>query len=239
VNAKGITHPGTITRAGAQALYAQGQDEVLPPHLQDNPHIPLGRDEAGNPKYLTSLGLPFEVLGTIPNPSDDPLDFARQVRQNVVGSMNPALKTAASAVFGIDPYFGSTFGSYDKAPQALQALGVPERSDWGRAYNLLAGTGLIQPLASPVQYISGALDPRRSAVEAAANALTGVRVQTVDEDRALQQSIEAKLKADPSIARYETLYAYSPDPEQQQLLDELRRVRSEIRAKKKAAEPVE
>jgi hypothetical protein len=239
VNAKGITHPGTLTRVGAQALYAQGADAILPPWLHDNPRIPLGRDADGNPKYLTSMGLPFEVLGQIPNPSDSPLEFAKQIRQNVVGASNPALKTAASAIFGVDPFFGSTFGSYDKAPYLLQQMGVPERSEAGRVYNLLAGTGLIQPIASPVQYVSAMMDPRRNKAEAAINAVTGARIQTVDEQRALQQSIEAKLKSDPSIARYETLYAYSPDPEQQELLDHLRRVKAEIRAKKKDAEPQE
>lgn len=173
----------------------------------------------------------------IPNVSDDPSTMFKQVRQNLVGALNPTIKTGLSATFGVDPFFGSNFGSWDRAPYAAQALGADERSEGARIYNILAGTGLIQPLSSPVQTISQALDPRKSGLEAAATSLTGVRVSSVDETRALQQLVEEKLKSDPSIQRYEALFAYSPDPEQQALLDELKRVKAEIRARKKAEAP--
>jgi hypothetical protein len=219
-----------------EKLYAQEGDEILPPYMQGDTAIPVGRDEQGNAQYITSLRMPWEALGMIPNLSDDPLLAARQTRENIVGSSNPMLKTLASGVFGVDPYFGSTFASYDKAPYLMQALGAQPNSEAARLYNVVAGSGAIQPLASPLSTISTAMDPRRSALENAVNAATGIRIKSVDETKALQQLVEEKLKMDPSIARHEQLYSYSPDPEQQELLDELRRVKSEIRAKKKAAE---
>lgn len=237
VNAKGFAHPGTYMRAGAQQLYGQGSDALLPPQLQGSPVVPIGDDESGNPQYLTSTGLPFEVLDMIPNLSDSPSTAFKQIRQNIVGSMNPTIKSAASATFGVDTFFGSNYGSWDRAPYLAQAAGAGDRSEAARIYNIVAGTGLIQPISSPVQYLSGMLDPRKSTAEAIGTAITGARVSSVDEDRALQQLVEEKLKSDPSIQRYEALFAYSPDPEQQALLDELKRVKAQIRAKKQA-EPV-
>jgi hypothetical protein len=225
-----------VARNIAEKTYAGNEDAILPPYMQGDPAIPIGQDEEGNAQYIANLRMPWESMGMIPNLSDNPLLAARQTRENIIGSTNPVLKTLYSAVSGNDPYFGSTFASYDKAPELMQALGADERSGFARAYNVAAGSGLIQPLASPIATISGAMDPRRDALESVVNTATGFRIKSVDETKALQQLVEEKLKMDPSIARHENLYAYSPDPEQQELLDELRRVKSEIRAKKKAAE---
>lgn len=225
----------SFARNLTEKLYAKDDSEILPPYLQGAPAINIGRDEQGNPQYLTSFGMPWEALQTIPNPSDDVMSFLKQTRQNVVGASTPILKTGLSAVMGVDPYFGTPFASFDKAPYALQAAGVPEHGDLGRIYNIAAGTGAIQPISSPLSVISSVMDPRTSVLESAANVATGVKVKSVDEDRALQQLVEEKLRNDPGIQRYEALFAYSPDPEQQQLLDELKRVKQQIRDKKKAA----
>lgn len=225
----------SLARNAIEKLYATPEGTLLPPNLQGNPVLPIGQDESGNPQYLTSLGMPYEALGQIPNPSDNPFQFFKQIRQDVVGASSPPLKTALAAVMGIDPYFGTPYGSFDRAPYALQGLGVDERGTAGRTYNMLAGTGMIQPLASPISTISTLMDPRTSGGETAVNVLTGARIKSVDETQALRQLLEEKLKMDPSIQRYETLYQQSPNAETQQLLDELKKVKSEIKKRKQEA----
>lgn len=235
--ARFLAGSGLVPAAGrniAEKLYGGNRDAVVPPYMQGAPLLDIGKDEAGDRQFITSLGMPWEALGQLPNPSDDLMTFLKQTRQDIVGSSNPALKTGLSAVMGVDPYFGTPFASFDKAPYALQAAGVPEHGAIGRAYNVLAGSGAIQPISSPLSVISNVLDPRTSAGETALNVASGIKIKSVDEDRALQQLVEEKLKADPSIQRYEALYAYSPDPGQQELLDELKRVKQQIREKLKA-----
>lgn len=213
-------------------LYTQDSaEDPIYPWMQRQANIPLGRDEQGNPDYLTSLGLPVDVLNNVPNPSADPLAFLAQARQGIGGQLSPLIKTAAGALTGTDLTFGTPFASYDKAPEALQALGAPERGGIGRAYNALASTGVIQPIASPVQYLSGLLDERRSAGEKAVGALTGARIESVDEDRALQQILAEFLKRNPDIGSVQSLYSKSDDPRVQALIRAMNEARRRSREK--------
>lgn len=225
-----------VARNTIENLYSQGTDAILPPQLQDAAAVPLGRDAENNPEYLTSFGMPFESLAQIPNLTGNLSDIGPELRQNVISQTTPALKTLWSLVSGEDPYFGTQFASYDRAPYLAQALGADPNSEAARIYNVLAGSGTIQPIASTVSMLSGALDPRRSAAESALNTLTGVRIKSVDEQQALRTLLEEALKRDPSVQRYESLYQQNPDEATQRLLDELKRVKSEIRAKRKAAQ---
>lgn len=93
---------------------------------------------------------------------------------------------------------------------------------------------MIQPLSSPVSTLSAALDPRRSTGEAALNTLTGIRIKSVDEQQALRQLLEEALRRNPDVQRYETLYQQSPDADTQQLLEELRAVKQQIRKRRQA-----
>lgn len=222
--------------AAIRPLYTQDSaDRPLPGYLQRQPVVPLGDDEQGDPQYLAGLGLPFETLGQLPNPSDNMMDALAQTRQGILGQVTPPLKSLGAALFGVDPMFGTPFGSYDKAPEALQALGADEHGAAGRAYQMLASTGLIQPLASPIGYLSGMLDDRKSAGDKALGALTGVRIQSVDEDKALQQMLTEYLKRNPDVRSFEKLYSRSDDPEVQALLAEMEAVKRRMQERKNTA----
>lgn len=217
---------------GARTLFSQDSaEDPVYPWMRRQALVPLGKDEEGNADYLTSLGLPLETLTNVPNASDNPLTFLSQARSGVLGQANPLIKTAIAAGSGTDPFFGTPFLSYDKAPAALQAIGVPERGEVGRWYNALAGTGLIQPLASPVQYLSGLADERRNVGEKALGALTGARIESVDEDKALQQMLTEYLRKNPSVASYQALYDRGNDPEVARILSAI----SEIKKRRSAA----
>lgn len=235
--AKFLMESGVVPSVGRnliENLYNQGEGAVLPPQLQDQPVIPLGQDEAGNPSYLTSFGMPWEALGQVPNLTGDLADIGPEIRRNLVSASNPVLKTAYSVVSGEDPYFGTPFGSYDRAPYAAQALGADKESQAARVYNILAGSGAIHPISSPVSVLSGLADPRRSVGETALNTLTGVRVKSVDEQQALRQLLEDALKKNPNVQRYESLYQQSPDHETQAMLDELKKIKGDIRERRQS-----
>lgn len=220
--------------AGVRPLFSQGEDRPVYPYMQRGVNIPLGEDEAGNQEYLTSLGLPIESLTQIPNPSGSPFDFLKDLRQGVVSQATPPLKTVFAALSGVDPFFGTQFASYDKPPAALEALGLPA-GDVARTYNVAAGTGLIQPLAAPIAAASAYAKPDESWLRTATNTLTGAKIRSVDEARALQQLLEDELRTRPSVQKYTSLYDKSQDPETKALLDKLKEVKSKIKAAKKEA----
>jgi hypothetical protein len=195
--------------AGAiRPLYSQDTPEnPIYPYLADQPVVPLGDGD-----YLTSFGLPFEVLGNLPNPSDDLRTFGEQIRRGVVGQSQPMLKTAYSMVSGKDPSFDSPWLGYDKTPAALRAMGAPENSELGRIYNAAAGTGLIQPLVSSLNAVGGAVNPDVGAGGRALSTLTGLRVVDVDKERAMQQLLDQYLSRRPDV-RQRTSYYKSDDEE--------------------------
>lgn len=213
----------------AEALRQDPNAPPLYPYLEQKATIPFGTDEKGNQQVVAGFGLPFESLTMLPNPSSDLGQFGRQVESGIVGSAHPILKALYSGISGRDPYFGTPYGSYDKAPI------VGPAGDAGRAYNKLAGTGLIQPADSLLRTIDKALDERRSLGGKALDMLTGANVVSVDPDKALQQQLMRALDRNPNIAQITTPINVGGDPELDALLKELRDAKKRIREKKAAA----
>lgn len=192
-------------------------------------NIPIGTSEQGEAQYLTGLGLPFEALNSIPNISGSLAETGQELRSNLLGSAQPLVKTAYSVLTGEDPRFGSAYGSYEKLP------GNIEGGELGALYNQLAGTGLIQPLSTPLNQLGQLIDDRTSAGDKALSFLTGTRVVNVDEDRALRQRLQEYLQNNPNVARYESFFQQDPDPETQALIKALQEVKARQKAKRQAA----
>ena len=221
-----------IAAVAASNVIGQQGDNPIYPSMQGKTNIPIGMDENGNQTYLTSLGLPIEALGNIPNPSANMADLGRQIEQDVIGSSHPLIKSALGAVFNVDPYFGTPYGQYDKI--AGQSAGSV-----GKAYNKLAGTGLIQPLSGPIGMIGKLLDDRGSIGSDLLDLGTGVNTVSVDEDRALRQQLDAALQRNPDVKKFTGLYQEGDDPETKALLAELEAAKGRIKAKRKAAKATE
>lgn len=192
-------------------------------------NIPIGTSEQGEAQYLTGLGLPFEALNSIPNISGSLAETGQELRSNLLGSSQPLVKTAYSILTGEDPRFGSAYGSYEKLP------GNIEGGDIGGVYNQLAGTGLIQPLATPLNQIGQLIDDRTSVGDKALSFLTGTRVVNVDEDRALRQRLQEYLENNPNVAQFTSFFQNDADPETQALIKELQAVKKRQKAKREAA----
>lgn len=207
--AKFLSEPsmaGNLARSSISHLYDQSQGQVYP-WMEGNLNIPIGNDTEGKPEFVSGFGLPFEALSAIPNPSASPRQFGRQVERGVVASMSPPIKTVYGLVSGEDPYSGQPFASYDKIPV------VGSAGSTGRAYNALAGTGAIQPVASVLQSLGKITDPRRDVGIRALDMLTGANVQSVDPDRAEQMRITEILKQNPAVRQFTGFYQQGSDPD--------------------------
>jgi hypothetical protein len=207
---------------GLAQLFGQHSDEPIMPWIAEQPHIPIGRDEEGNPQFLTTLGLPVEVLADIPNLSDSPLTAGRQFEQGVIGSAHPLIKAAYGYVSGRDPFFGSLFGSYDKTPYVAQALGAPERSEAARQYREAASLGVIQPLVSAEQQVSRFFDPRTTPFEKVLQATTGARVVTSDPGKATRAILQERLSRLPGVGKGEFFFTKSEDEDLKALVEAAR-----------------
>ncbi len=220
--------PG-VAGALSRAL-EQDPDQQVYPYMEGKLNIPIGKDTEGNAQFVSGFGLPFEALQSLPNPSADLGTFGRQVEQSVIGSTQPLLKSAFAAVAGEDPYFGTPYGSYSKAPV------IGEAGDAGRAYNKLAGSGLIQPIDTPLRLIDDALDPRHGPLAKGIDLLTGANVVSVDPDRALQQRLQQQLETNPQVAQHRSFYDRSGDPETEALLQAYNAAKARLKTKRKAQE---
>lgn len=206
----------------SHAIDGDGNDPVMP-YMEGRVNIGLGDNQ-----FISGLGLPFEALNSIPNPSASVADFGHQVLKNVVGASQPLAKTALSAVFDRDPFFGTEYGSYDKAPI------VGHAGDAGRLYNQVAGTGLISPLDSSLRQVDHLLDDRKPLAYRAIDALSGLNFVTVDPEKARQAQLMDALANNPDVLQMQTPVNVSGDPEVQALIDELRAVKASLRKKKAA-----
>lgn len=228
--AKMLAEKPALASAAAN-LYAQGRDEPVSPFMEGKLNLPIGTDEQGNRQYIGGLGLPIEALSILPNPSANPLQFGRDIEQNIVGSSSPLLKLAYAYTSGRDPVFGSMPGSYSKV--AGQDLGQA-----GSILNQLIGTGVAPAVA--FQQLAGTAgkfaDERTSLPETAVNLLTGARIQSVDPQRAIQQRLQAFLERSPDIGQFRSFY--SQDPDAQELIQNLTSARKALKEKQKDLAPV-
>jgi hypothetical protein len=207
---------------GLSRALVQSEEDPTYSYMEGKLNLPwLPDDEEGNRQYLGGFGLPFESLNQIP------ASF-RDIKRNVVGSMTPPLKTLLGATFDEDPFFETPFGSYDKLPI------YGEAGDVGRAYNVAAGTGLIQPLASPLRTVDKLLDDRKSPAVKALELLTGARVQSVDSDQALLQQLIQDLKNNPEIREFGSFYNSGDDDATDALLRKYQAAKAKMKAKRKA-----
>jgi hypothetical protein len=221
---------GGTARGAANQMFESDPDSPVYPDMLGKMAIPLDeRDAEGNPQYLTSLGLPIEGLGEIPQ------SFSQRELERFVGSAaNPLIKAAYSRVSGRDPFFGTAVTGYDKPYAAMEALGM-ERGPAANAIRQVAGSGIAQPVVHALNTVEPWLDDRQGVGLDLMRATTGARVRSVDEDQAVRLALEEALRQNPGIRQYSTFSKGTDDPETVDLIAEYNEVRKRIRDKRKAA----
>lgn len=222
-----------VAAVGAAPLFydASGEEGPVYPYMQGRSRVSAGLDENGNPLYLTGFGLPMEAIDTIPNLSGGFREAGRDVSQGLLSSTSPVLKTGAAWVTGKDPFFGTSWGSYDKIPMVGNAGAA------GRAYNMVAGTGALEPFGGGIlRQLGQATDSSKPAGYRALDLTTGAKLVSVDPDIAQQKVITQYLEGRPDVQQYRTFYQQDKDPEFTSLMGELRAAKQRVKEKKIAAE---
>jgi hypothetical protein len=215
-------HP--VVGVAAAPLFGGQGDEGLPKYtyLDQQMALPVGLDQQGNPEYATSFGLPLEGLTAVPGFG------SADLYHDLVSPLQPLLKTAVGYAADKDPFTGQAFGEYDKV------LGEPLGAA-GRAYNVIKGTGVLQPLTGPLDQVHTALDGRKGYAERALELTTGARFTSVDPDIATRQRLQEYLDSRPDIRTAPQYYQTGDDEGLKQALAELKAAKDRLKAKRALA----
>lgn len=186
---------GRLGAAVRGTRLAQGNDQgYVPFQYQDTASIPLGQNDDGSYKYLTSFGLMHEdAVSYAGNALQGDL---RGSLQKMISSGNPAIKwlieySTNTSLYSQGPMGGRRLDDLDPSiGRLLTNIGVQDLDPSGRAAPVL-GSATIESIAaaSPVsRMISMAKiatnDPKRAGtVEKLARLLTGVRIENVSTEQ--------------------------------------------------------
>ena len=224
------TKPAVAAAAGPLFYDSSGDNDPIYPYMSGQSRIGVGQDTAGNNLYLTGFGLPMESINSVPNLSGNLAETGRSLSHVVLSSSHPAIKTGVGIVTGRDPFFGTKFGSYDKLPIVGHAGGV------GRAVNIAAGTGLLDPLGFGLaRQIGNVVDDTKPLEARALDLATGAKLTAVDPDVAERQAISNYLDTRPDVSQYKTFYKQEDDAEFTSLMQALREAKARSKEKKLAA----
>ena len=230
-----------------------GEGEVLPEAVQSSFAIPLGKTDAGERRYLMSLGLPHEAtLNTV-----GAVTSFEGLRKGALAAMHPLLKFPLEGATNRDFYFGDEFGSYTKAP--TYARGVPfggpsvyfglnlvketELPDgsiryevpgfWREVFDTL-------PISRASNMVDRMVQADRPLWDALLQNTTGMRTRGVDEEKELGRALTRYLKAKVESGHVSefTQWVAKGDPEDapedlKLVLKTLSRVRRERAEKRK------
>lgn len=186
---------GWLGRAVRGTRLGQGnEDGYVPFQYQDTTSIPLGQNDDGSYKYLTSFGLMHEdAVAYAGNVLQGDL---RGLMQKAISSGNPALKwmieySTNTSLYSQGPMGGRRLDDLDPSiGRLLTNLGVQGLDQSGRAAPVLGSAALesiaaASPLSRMISMAKIATnDPKRAGtVEKLTRLLTGVRTENVSPEQ--------------------------------------------------------
>lgn len=185
-----------LTQAGREPF------AFTPPYIAEGASIPLGTNEDGTRRYVSSLGLPFEdeTVKMLGNAAGG--NFSRAA-QGLLGQAQPYIKLPLEYTFGTQLYSGRRLD--ELRPSDILSRFLPEGVARG-VTQVAANTPAARVLSSTDRL----LDERKGAATTAVNMLTGARVQDVDTVKqqpvAMRRLLEEELRGRPGIRSADNLF---------------------------------
>lgn len=176
-----VTQPGKITGTMRAVTGGRSQGEFVPQYIGEGAALPLGQNEDGSQRYLSSFGLPvedeaFKMLGSLVKG-----DVGRASEQ-LMGMAFPLIKSPMEMMFDKQLYSGRPLSDL-KPYEFLSAL-LPEKSA-RIATEIAANT----PASRTLSTLNKFTDPRKSYADLAIGNLLGAKITDVDQERAYNSAI--------------------------------------------------
>lgn len=199
------TNPGgPLGRVIRAQRIAQSGDDYVPYDLQDSAAIPLGKNEEGDLRYITNLGLMHEeavrYLGA-------PVTGVRPLLQKIIGSSSPFVKGIVEYGMNTSTFFDGPMGGRrldDLDPsigRILANIGLREIPPSGRPEPfggpMVEAMAANSPLAAALSYLKVMTESRdrRGLREKAVNLLTGLRTRQITPEM-LSRELRDRLNAE-------------------------------------------
>ncbi len=198
---------------------------LIPDYIGEGLALPLGgRDEQGNQRFLTGLGLPFEELGRIADNSPTAGGSLQRVLQKLLGATNPLIKGPLEFASGTQFYSGRNLDDLFDRTGFDQVL-------------------MNSPLGTVSRTASRFADPRKSVLDAVAGMVSPARINDADMNRARQiqgrRLLEEALRSNPDVRTFEQIYVPAEaqgrlTPQELQMLSLYQTLMQEARAANEA-----
>jgi hypothetical protein len=218
-----------ITRASAPT-----EENFTPDYLRQSAAIPLDSaipgiglsSDSGLKRYLTNIDLPFESVINLltPGVGNSTYDAVGSTLQktalNLLGQTNPLIKGPLELATNRQFYSGRQLS--DLYSLFEQTMGSPGRFVEQVAVNAPGGSRVVGAIR---QALDDRLDPREKWSKFAVNALTGLKLQDVDQERtrrlAARDMLNQLLETTPGVRTYENITV--PEDVLQSMPDEQRK----------------
>lgn len=200
--------PGGLMAQEIRAANQANKDpQPLPDKVTASMAIPLGQQEDGTKRFLTSLGLMHEDPLTLLQIGDSALETASKTGRQLLGRVNPVAKTLAEIPMGklafsgqdlreADPSIGRTMSSIKDlitGEKSIDAMGSGSDDATLAEYaaTLIPGVSAISNTART------AVDQRKTTGDKALNLLTGVKITDISpktQEAVVIERVKDKLK---------------------------------------------
>jgi hypothetical protein len=221
------------------------RNSPLPEHIAQTAAIEVPGAPEGQQRFLTGFGLPMEDVFGLMRPNVNTYKTLQGTGQEIVGRMNPLLKTIVEGVSGKQMHSGRDLedlrGTLSDIVYNLGLTDSPPNTPIPLE-QLVSNS----PASGVLNTLKQAIDPRKGVGTKALNLLTGLRFSDADlvkaRNLAIREALEDLLRQNPNVHRFSHLYA--PDmsalsPADQALMDMYRTMGAasakDSRERKKAA----
>ena len=188
------SRPGGALGASIRASDAARREGFVPPHVSEGVSIPLGLESPeGFQRYLVNVGLPFEdVISTVGLGSDKPIV---RTMEKILGQSNPLIKGPLEMVAG------KQFFSGRQLDDLYSRTGAPPFIDQ---------IVMNSPLSRVATLAGQMADPRKDLLAKTLLLMGPAKITDVDmaqeRDIVARDVLEARLKQNPLLRRYENIY---------------------------------
>lgn len=191
--------PGGLTGSAVRATgnLQANRDTFVPAHLGGGMALPVGGEQDGTQRFLTSVGLPFEDLGMLKAGPD----WMSRTALGLLGQTSGILKAPAEWATGKQFYSGRDMGDL------YSRTGVPV------ADQILMNS----PLSGAASFLGTVTDPRKwqDPLALLTNITSGVRLSDVDVDKqreiAVRDAIDSALRGTQGVRHFDTMYVKPDD----------------------------